>query len=384
MNYKNLEDLYEIQRLYQKRGIVIVKGQGSKIFDESGKEYIDCIAGQGVANIGHSNPDLIKAVKEQIEKITICPEIFYNDKRAEILEKLASISPIKNTRIFLCNSGAESIEAAIKFARFATNKTDFICAFKSFHGRTYGALSATHHSHYKEGFEPLVPGFEFVPFNNAEKIKEKVSDKTAGIILEVVQGIGGVRIADKEYLREVRKLCEEKNIILIIDEVQSGFCRTGKMFACQNFELEPDILCCAKSIAGGLPMAAVLCSEKIKIDAGKHGSTFGGNPLSCAAALASINFMQERLLDKEAEEKGRFFMSKLSEIKSEKIKEVRGLGLMIGIELNEKVSQYVNSLQEKGVLVISAGPNVIRFLPPLIITYEEINFVLEKVKEVLK
>lgn len=384
MNYKNLEDLYEVQGIYQKRGIVIVKGQGSKIFDGSGKEYIDCISGQGVANIGHSNPDLIKAVKEQVEKITICPEIFYNDKRAELLEKLASISPIKNTRIFLCNSGAESIEAAIKFARFVTNKTDFICAFKSFHGRTYGALSATHHPHYKEGFEPLLPGFEFVPFNNAEKIKERVTDKTAGIILEVVQGIGGVRIADKEYLTEVRKLCDEKNIILIIDEVQSGFCRTGKMFACQNFELEPDILCCAKSIAGGLPMAAVLCSEKIKIDAGKHGSTFGGNPLSCAAALASINFMQKKSLDKEAEEKGRFFISKLSEIKSEKIKGVRGLGLMIGVELNEKVSQYVNSLQEKGVLVISAGPNVIRFLPPLIITYEEIDFVLEKVREVLK
>lgn len=382
IDFKELEQKYEFE-VYPKRDLVIVKGKNSKVWDDKGNEFIDCTAGHGVANIGHCNPEIIKAINEQSKKLITCQGIFYNDKRALLMERLVDISHDNLKRVFLCNSGTESIEAAIKFARFTTKKTDFISAMRGFHGRTMGALSATHNPKHKEDFKPMVVGFSHVPFNNFEKLEEKVSDNTAGVILEIVQGEGGVNIGEKEYFQKVRKLCDEKGLLLIIDEVQTGFGRTGKMFAYEHVEIEPDILCLAKAIAGGLPMGAVLCSDKIQMPMGRHGSTFGGNPLVSAAANASIQFIIDNNLTKEASEKGDYLVSKLEEASLEKIRNIRGLGLMIGIELKEKSKQYILGLIEEGVLALPAGSTIIRLLPPLTISYEELDFVIEKLIKVL-
>jgi acetylornithine/LysW-gamma-L-lysine aminotransferase len=254
---------------------------------------------------------------------------------------------------------------------------------RGFHGKTMGSLSATWDKKYKEPFLPLVPGFRHVPYDNLDALAEAVSGKTAAVIMEIVQGEGGVRPGSGEYFRGARKLCDEKGALLIIDEVQTGFCRTGRMFACERYGIEPDILCAAKSIAGGFPMGAVLCSEKIKVPELSHTNTFGGNPAICAASLAAIEFMERRNLAENAETLGAHLMKRLNGMKSDKIREVRGLGLMIGIELKEKAGPYVKSLMEKGVIALLAGSFVIRLLPPLVITKDEIDFVADKIEEVL-
>ncbi|KPK96284.1 acetylornithine aminotransferase [bacterium SM23_31] len=377
-----LENKYELS-LYPKRGINIVKGKNATLWDSEGKEYIDCVGGIGVASVGHCNEYVAKAIAVQAQILITCPCIFHNDVRALLLEKLVNITPAGVTRAFLCNSGTESIEAAIKFARYSTKMTDFICAVRGFHGRTMGSLSATYNPKYRAGYEPFVPGFYFVPFNDFEKLKEKISDNTAGVILEIVQGEGGIHVGDKEYFRKVQELCSDSGILLIIDEVQTGFCRTGKMFACNHFDIEPDILCLAKAIAGGFPMGAVLCSAKIDLPAGKHGSTNGGNPLACAAALAAIDYMLEFKLDKQAADKGAYFIDLMKKRPLDKIREIRNLGLMIGIELKEENKPYIQKLMEKGVLVMPAGPNVLRMLPPLTIEYEQIDRVVEALSEIL-
>ena len=369
--------------VYPKRDVVIVKGENARVWDDQGREYIDCVAGHGVVSIGHCNPRVVDAVKKQVEKLISCPGIFYNDSRALFLQKLIEITPENLTKAFLCNSGAESIEAAIKFARISSGKTDFVCAMRSFHGRTLGALSATYNPKYRDDFKPLVPGFSFVPFNNIDKIKSVISDKTAGIILEIVQGEGGVNIGDDEYFKQVRELCNENGIILIIDEVQTGFCRTGKMFACEYFGLQPDILCLAKAMAGGIPIGATLCSDKISIPKGKHGSTFGGNPLACEAAIAAIGYMIDNNLAGEAIAKGDYFCQKLSEFNLQVIREIRHRGLMIGIELKVKVKPYIEKLLQEGVLVLPAGATVIRLLPPLTISYSDLDKVLSYLQSVL-
>jgi len=383
-NYKEIEDEYTLP-IYPKRDAVLVKGKNAKVWDSNGKEYLDCICGHGSVNVGHCNEKVTQAIKEQSQKLVSCPNSFYNDQRAILLQKLLSIAPKNLKKAFLCNSGAESIEAAIKFARITTRRTGFICAMRGFHGRTMGALSATYNEEYKEGFGPFVDGFSFVPFNDFEKLKERADEKTAGIILEIVQGEGGIHIAEEKYLKNIKNLCEEKGILLIIDEVQTGFCRTGKMFACGHFNLEPDLLCLAKSIANGLPMGAVLCSDKIKVQTNKHGTTFGGNPLACAAAIAVIDFMLENHLDKETKEKGDFLFSRLKEAlgNSEKVREIRGRGLMVGIELKEKAKPYITELMNEGLLVLPAGSTVIRLLPSLTISHEELEKVVEILKKVL-
>jgi len=382
MDFKGLEKQYEFD-VYPKRDLVLVRGRNAKVWDDQGKEYIDCVAGHGVANVGHCNEKVVAAIEKQARQLISCSGIFYNDARALILQKLVSIAPRSLQRAFLCNSGSESIEAAIKFARFTTKRKDFICAMRGFHGRTMGAMSATFNPEYRKDFEPIVHGFHYVPFNHFGKLKETVNDDTAGVIMEVVQGEGGVNIGNGEYFANVRKLCDERGILLIIDEVQTGFCRTGKMFACNHFDLEPDIMCLAKAIAGGLPMGAVLCSDKVQIPFGKHGSTFGGNPLACAAAIAAIDYMLENRLDEQAKDKGDYFVGKVKEHKFANVREVRNLGLMIGIELKEKSTPYISKLIEKGVLAMPAGATVLRLLPPLTISKEELDFVVEKLVEVL-
>lgn len=382
IDYQSIEDQYALP-LFPKRGITLVKGKNARLWDDKGNEYIDCMAGQGVVNIGHCNEKVAQAVAEQAQKLITCTGSFYSDQRAQLIHKLVNITPNNLTKVFLCNSGAESVEAAIKFARLASSKTEFICAMRSFHGRTMGALSATFNPKYRKPFQPLIPGFQFVPYNNFEKLYEKLTDKTAAIMLEVVQGEGGVHIGDNEYFKQVSALCKEKNILLIIDEVQTGFCRTGKMFASEYFDLQPDILCLAKAMAGGLPIGAVLCSDKIEVSFGSHGTTFGGNPLVAAAANAAIDFMIEENLADQAMEKGQYFVDQFNKRKLEKVRELRQIGLMIGIELKEKVQPLITALQEKGVLAIPAGATVLRLLPPLTITNDDLDVVIEEITEIL-
>ena len=382
-NFKELQQKYEFD-VFPKRDLCIVRGKGAKLWDDEGNEYIDMASGISVANIGHSNEKIVEALKTQAEKLITCPGTFYNDTKALFLEKLISVAPKNLTKAYLCNSGTEAMESAIKFSRYFTKKTDFISAMKGFHGRTLGALSATYKKDYREDFEPLVPGFSFVPYNNIEKLKEAITDKTAGIILEPIQGEGGINIADKEYLKSVQQLCNKNGIMLIIDEIQSAFCRTGKMFATEHFDIEPDMITTAKSIAGGFPMGAVLLSDKYSIPPGKHGTTFGGNPLACAAGLASIDFMLENDLCTQSIEKGEYFIDLLRKEELSKVREIRALGLMIGIELKEKVQPLLQELMNHRIVGLPAGTTVLRLLPPIVISKEDLKMVAEVLIKLLK
>ena len=377
-----LQRRYEFD-VYPKRDVVLVRGQGARVWDDAGREYIDCAAGHGVASLGHCHPKVAEAVAEQARRLLTCPGIFYNDVKARLLERLVGIAPGGLTRAYLCNSGAETIEAAIKFARFTTGKHELVCAMRGFHGRTMGALSATFTREYREPFVPVVEGFRFAPFNNFAKLEAQVGDDTAAVLLEVVQGEGGVNLGKAEFFSQVGELCRERGVLLVIDEVQTGFCRTGKMFACEHFGLDPDILCLAKAMAGGLPMGAVLCSDKVTPPVGRHGSTFGGNPLACAASLAAIDAMVEERLDLAAAEKGAYLRERLEARELPKVRELRQLGLMVGIELKEKSQPYLVRLMERGVLALPAGATVVRLLPPLTITHAELDTVAEALTEVL-
>jgi acetylornithine/LysW-gamma-L-lysine aminotransferase len=377
INYQDIENRYALN-LFQKRGLTIVKGHRARLWDDSGREYIDCTSGHGVAGVGHANPSVAKAISEQARTLVTCTGSFYNPTRAQLMEKLVEISPSSLSKVFLCNSGTESIEAALKFARLSTGKAEFITAMRGFHGRTFGALSATYDPKYRKDFEPLVPGFSYVPFNKFDKLEEAVTNNTAAILLEIIQGEGGVHPGTKAYLLQTQELCHERGIFLIIDEVQTGFGRTGKLFACEHFDISPDMMCLSKAMAGGFPMGAVLCSDKVSISTGKHGTTFGGNPLACAASLATIDYIEENNLVQASHEKGIYFSEKFSKQDLPAVRELRQMGLMIGIELKEKSQKYIEALQNEGILVIPAGPTVIRLLPPLVISYEELDIVIEK------
>ncbi len=379
---KALQQRYEFD-VYPKRDVVLVRGEGARVWDDEGREYIDCVAGHGVANLGHGHPGVVRAVAEQAGRLMSCPGIFYNDVRARLLERLAGITPGNLNRAFLCNSGTETIEAAIKFARFTTGRQEFVCAMRGFHGRTMGALSATFTKEYREPFLPVVEGFQFTPFNNFAKLAEKVNDGTAAVMLEIVQGEGGVNLGQAEFFAQVSELCRERGVLFIVDEVQTGFCRTGRMFACEHFGLEPDILCLAKAMAGGIPMGAVVCADNVQVPVGRHGSTFGGNPLACAAALAAIDAMIDERLAEAAEEKGARLVERLRAADLPRVREIRQLGLMIGIELREKSQPHLVALLEKGVLALPAGSTVIRLLPPLVITRRELDTVADNLIEVL-
>lgn len=367
--------------VYPKRDVVIVKGEGALLWDDQGNEYIDCTAGIGVANIGHANPVVAQALTIQANRLITCPGIFYSDTRAELMQKLISIAPDNLKTVFLCNSGTEAMEAAIKFARNTTGKQGIVSAMRGFHGRTLGALSATFK--YRDEFEPLIPGHRFVPLNNIEKVQQAIDEDTACVILELVQGEGGVRPVDKSYVHQVRELCDRHNVLLLIDEIQTGFSRCGRMFACQAYDVQPDLMTVAKAMGGGVPIGAVLCSDKINSAQGKHGSTFGGNPLAAAAAIATIDYIQENDLAKQAEEKGEYLYKLLAENSSNKIREIRHLGLMFGIELKEKSKPHLLKLMEQGVLALPAGPTVIRLLPPLVISEAQLDRVAEAIGEVL-
>ena len=382
MKLREREDRYSLP-VFPKRDLVLVRGRGALVWDDEGRRYIDCAAGVGVASVGHANPAVAEALAEQARTLVTCPGIFYNDKRARLVEKLAELAPPGLDRAFLCNSGTEAVEAAIKFARLSTGRSRVVAAMRGFHGRTLGALSATFKKEYREPFEPLVPGFSHVPFDNVEKLREAVTGDCAALLLEPVQGEGGVRIPRPDYLPEARRICDAAGALLVFDEVQTGFCRTGRMFACEHSGVRPDMLCLAKAIAGGVPMGALLCGERVAGAVGRHGTTFGGNPLACAAALAAIAFMEREDLARQAEEKGAYFERRFGRQRPARVRTVRRAGLMIGIELRERARPYLGLLAEEGVLALPAGPTLIRLLPPLVIAHEELDRVSDALHTVL-
>lgn len=370
--------------IFGPRGLTLVRGQGAQVWDDQGRVYIDATGGYGVASVGHSHPALVSAVTAQAQQLISCPTFFTNDQRSKYLTRLAGFLPPDLNRMFLCNSGTEAIEAALKFARFTTGRTGVVAAMRGFHGRTFGALSATWESHYREPFAPLLTGFAHIPLNSAEALEQAMTDEVGAVLLEVVQGEGGVRPATKEFLNTARNLCSERGAMLILDEVQTGFGRTGRMVACSHVDLVPDMLCLAKGIAGGIPMGAVVAGPRVKqLTVGAHGSTFGGNPLACAAANAVLDiFETEQLVDQSAT-KGTYLKDRLQQIRSPKIREVRGLGLMLGIELRERATPYLKAMQSAGVLALNAGPNVIRLLPPLVIEPSELDTIADVIQAVL-
>ncbi len=368
---------------YAKQQFAIVRGQGALLYDADGKEYLDCSSGHGVANLGHAHPKVAEAIYKQANTLITLFESFPNDQRALLMKKITSLVDGLD-RVFLCNSGTESVEAAFKFARISTGRKNIVAAMRAFHGRTYGSLSATYNKKYREGFDPLVPGFSHVAYNNIEALDKAVNEETAAVILEMVQGEGGVYPATIEYVQAARRICAERGALLIVDEIQTGFGRTGKFFAIEHFGITPDLLCCAKSLAGGVPMGALLIGKNVKnLVPGIHGSTFGGNPLSCAAANAALDVIKEEELPRQSEEKGKYLMEKLKAIQSPNIREIRGLGLMVGIEMKQKVAPYIKALQEANIIALNAGMTVIRLLPPLVITYEQLDHLVDALTEVL-
>ena len=381
-DYKQLEHEYGVV-LAPKRDLVAVRGRGALLYAESGEEYIDCVGGIGVASLGHAHPKIVEAVQQQAATLITCPHILYNDVRSKMLKKLVEVTPHSLTRAFLCNSGAEAVEAALKFARLHTKRPNFITAMRGFHGRTMGAVSATFTKKYRESFEPLIPGFSYVPLNKIEKLEAVIDDSTAAVMLELVQGEGGVNPIQADYIGAARKLCSERGALLIIDEIQTGFCRTGKFFACEHFDLQPDMMTLAKGLGGGVPIGATMISADINIDLGLHGSTFGGNPLACAAALAAMEAYASENLAQRANEMGSYFESRLMAKPLSQVRTVRRLGLMIGIEIKHKVQDILAQLLQRHIIALPAGPNVIRLLPPLVIEKAQLDQVIEVLQELL-
>ncbi len=370
------EDRY-LAPVYQKYPVAAVRGEGAKIWDADGREYIDFMGGYGVAIVGHCNPYVVEAVKNQASKLITCHGSLYNDTRADFLEALASISPEGLTKIYLGNSGAEAVECAIKLARKATGRREIIATSGAFHGKTVGALSITWNPKYRSPFEPLLADVKFVPYGDEQKAYDAASDKTAAIFVEPIQGESGVHPAPEGYLEALRKIADEKGCLLIFDEIQSGLARTGKMWAHQHTSAKPDIMCVAKGIGGGLPLSAVIASEDVMsaFNPGDHTSTFGGNPLSCAAGLATLRYLKDYDLVKRAECLGNKMMKGLERLREEHrvVREVRGRGLMLALELRFDVKNILFSALKKGVILLYSGKNVLRFLPPLVISEEEVK-----------
>lgn len=367
--------------VFPKRNLSLVRGGNCLVYDANGKEYIDCVAGHGSVGIGRCNPVITQALQEQSQKIIDCSGIFYNDVRAELMEKLANIAPGKLNKTFLSNSGTEAVEAALKFARLLTGRKKIVATIRGFHGRTFGALSATWNPKYRKPFEPLVPEFEHVPYNNLEAMEKAVGDETAAVIVEAIQGEGGVIIPDENYLLGVKEICEKKGALLIVDEVQTCLGRTGKWFACEHFNVESDILTCAKILGCGYPIGATIMREDFVLEKATHGGTFGGNPLASAVSLAILKHIEENNLIENSRKVGEYFLQELKGIESEKIREVRGLGLMLALELKTRNAKLLNNLMENAVLALPSGKTIVRFLPPLTFSKELADRVVKKVKE---
>ena len=372
-------------KLFSKRDFVVTKGRGALLYDEKGNEYIDCVAGHAVLNIGHSHPKFIEAVKNQLENLVMVPPGFPVEQRAKLLEKLADITPKPLTQSFLSNSGTESIETALKVILAANRdkKQPEVIAFKrDFHGRTLGSLAMTHNMKYRKPFLSwLTPNVKFASHGNIETVKELINENTVAIFCELIQGEGGIHLVPDDFPKALRELCDENDLILVIDEVQTGFGRTGKMFSFEHYNIVPDILCVAKAIAGGLPMGATIASEDLynKFQNGEHGTTYGGNPIVCAAANAVIDIIREERLIENSATQGEKILKDLNNLAEESrfIRTVRGKGLMIGVEYRKKVKELIQKAEKMQVLFLNAGLTVIRLVPPLVINDSQVEKVLD-------
>ena len=372
----DIENRY-LANVFSKKPVVITSGKGALLWDVNGREYVDCASSYGVAALGHCHPKIVEAIKAQAEQLITCHSCYYNDKRAEFIEKLVKITPKGLDKAFLSNSGAESVECAIKLARKATGKPEIIGLMGAFHGKTMGALSLTWDKKYREPFMPLVPEMKNVAPDNPDKIREAITEKTAAVIMEPIRGEGGIRVPPDGYLQEVREICDRRGVLLIFDEVQASFGRTGKLFACENWNVTPDIMTLAKPFAGGLPIGITVAKENIMsaLKIGEHSTTFSGSPIVCAAGCAAIDALIEEKLADRAASNGKYFRTQLEALQAKHkiVKEVRGLGLMLGMELRYDVYGVLMKTISKGVLVLDAGRTVVRLLPPLVINKPQID-----------
>lgn len=387
------EEIIELERLHgsgaQKPApLVIVKGKGVRLMDREGNEYLDCGSGIGVAALGHSHPALVRAISEQASTLITCASGYYhNDIRSQLLNKLSDIAPGDLNRVFLSNSGTEAAETAIKLARAGTQRTGIVAAMRGFHGRTLGALAATWKPAFRKPFEPLLPGVSHVAYNDTASLEQAITDETAAVLLEPIQGEGGIYPAATEYLQAARKLCDQRGVLLIFDEVQCGMGRTGRWFACEHYNVVPDILCVAKALGGGVPIAATVSREALAFGKGQHGSTYGGNPLVCRAAMAVIDTIEQDGLLDNIVETGSYFLERLTALHQanpEKVREVRGKGLMLALELRCKAGPVLRALMERGVLALSGGSTIVRFLPPYIFTKTDVDETMDALEAVLR
>jgi len=387
---KKKDSLYVVPT-YGERQVAFARGKGVYLWDTEGKCYLDLLSGLSVNSLGYSHPEIIKVIERQARKLIHISNLYYHESQIRLAEKLIKLSfPGK---CFFCNSGAEANEAAIKLCRKYglenLNGANEIISFeKSFHGRTLATLAATGQEKIHKGFYPLVPGFKYARLNDIESVKAKLSSKTCGILIEPVQGEGGVYLADGKFLKSLRKLCSEKKIVLVFDEIQCGLGRTGKVFAYEQSGVMPDVITLAKSIASGIPMGAIIASEAYSnvLGKGNHASTFGGNPLACMVALKVIDIISKKKFRENVSSKGKFFKNSLEKLKKQYriIREVRGLGLMLGVDVDGKAQSIAKEAMAQGVLINAIGDNILRFLPPLIITKQEISKGLKVLEGVLK
>ena len=369
---------------YAKRPTVLVRGEGVYAFDQSGNRYLDATSGQGVTALGHCHPAVSAAIAEQANRLVTCHESFYNDRRAQFYDLLASVTPADLDRFFPCNSGAEAIEGALKVARLRTGREGIVAAKRAFHGRTTGALSMTWTPKYRKPFQTWLPNVSHVAYNDIDGAREAINKETAAVVVEAIQGEGGVHPAPAEYLQALRDACDQVGAMLVFDEIQTGLGRTGRWFGFEHADIVPDIVAIGKAIGGGIPMGVVAWRDAHgPIDRATHGSTFGGNPLACAAGIATLRTIRDQKLVERACVNGAWFLEQLSALQLKAVRETRGRGLMLGLELRGRVTPVLKALQEAGVLALPAGINVLRLLPPLIINREQLQFLVDAVAEVL-
>jgi LysW-gamma-L-lysine/LysW-L-ornithine aminotransferase len=375
-----------LSNLYQKFPIRIERGKGAYVWDTSGKEYIDCMGGYGVALVGHCNPRVVEAIKNQAEKLIVCHMSLYNDTREDFLTKIAAIAPQGLNKIFFSNSGAEAVEAALKFSRRYTSKPGIISMNGGYHGKTFGALSVTYSEKYRKPFMPLLEGVKFLPYTNPN-IEDAIDDSIGTVIVEPIQGETGIILPPDRLLQNMRELCTKHKIILIFDEIQSGFGRTGKMWAGEHWKTVPDIMCLAKGIAGGVPIGLTLCKPEIveAMRVGEHSSTFGGNPLACAAGSATIKALTEDKLVENAAALGNYFKEGLLILKDKHkiVREVRGIGMMLAMELRFDVKNVLLDGIRNGLLMLYSGKNILRLLPPLVMEKRTVSTALEIIDNLL-
>jgi len=376
----NDEDRY-LATLYQRFPINIARGKGAKVWDTTGKEYIDCMGGYGVALVGHCNDRVVDAIKTQAELLITAHMSTYNDTRLRFMEKIISVAPAPLNKIFFANSGAESVEAALKFARKYSGRHGVIAMNGAYHGKTFGALSVTYNEKYRRSFMPLLDGVKFVPYSDPSILEEAIDDTIGTVILEPIQGETGIILPPDDLLPKIREICNRRNLVLIFDEIQAGLGRTGKMWAGENWKTTPDIMCLAKGIAGGIPMGLVVAKQGImdSMKLGEHSSTFGGSPIACAAGIATLEALIDDKLIDNAAKMGLYFKEELNRLKEKHkiIRQIRGIGMMIGVELRFDVKRVLFDGIRRGLFLLYSGRNILRLLPPLVMDEATISRVVD-------